>query len=555
MAQVARLKRRIRDYYDLNNPSVWRFADIFVIPETSITENGVVHARLPDGTPIARTIETTIEGDGSVDVGRGSDVAANQASIVASEVRIAKLEADLVAVTPDPASGVLSDEITNQINDLQTQINSEKAKLADLTDEAARLDGVDKQEAVDRAAGDQDAADLMELVSRKQTTIRPISSATHTNYVSELAIATLFNSLPPKPLIYTSFEGANGANGKPMLPNQRFIVGVGSNFAGEYINHSNATVSFATNSMSITNLTYEDEDKADDIDDWKPDETSLPVGALRKFFDGASIIILGRTVLDVTADGGTVPPLDKWQDVTKQLTEDLTIIDSDTATKPFFCVYGGPHSKRYQVTGSAAQGLIFPSDGGASSGQSAMVLSKSSAVITVEGKSIPPGNGAMVTADGGTDGPHVVIWGGSSDGSTDVVLTDFDQRFNTGSLHQGTTSNSAADYYAPNIIIDLLKGEVSLEVTVKQDTQNLEHGTRTGGELDILDPSDNLVERFTVDSFMWDHWLPARIPISLSFSVAVAGQYKIRWKNFGGGGAGKRFTYSGRIHGTVANYT
>jgi len=162
----------------------------------------------------------------------------------------------------------------------------------------------------------------------------------------------------------------------------------------------------------------------DDISDWDAAETDIDQGALRKFFNGGETLIFGRLVDDATADGGAGPDAVKWQDVTALDPNVLNYIDSDAAGGTAFGLFGSP--ARYVVTGATPVSIAFPSDGGLNENLWAMVFNKGTSTVTIEGKVINAGEGAIITADGGVAGPLVTLMGGSTvlpDGATETIHT------------------------------------------------------------------------------------------------------------------------------------
>ena len=150
----------------------------------------------------------------------------------------------------------------------------------------------------------------------------------------------------------------------------------------------------------------------DDIADWASGETGLSQGDLRKWFDGSNVRILGRIGTDTSDAGGALPGAD-WQDVTDQQTEALVVVDSDAAAPTYFATYGKPHARRFEVTGSTALIMLFPSDGGTNADAHTEVYNKGTSTVTVEGQTIPAGGWAKIVADPDISGPFV--WASSED--------------------------------------------------------------------------------------------------------------------------------------------
>ena len=141
--------------------------------------------------------------------------------------------------------------------------------------------------------------------------------------------------------------------------------------------------------------------------------------------------------------------------------------------------------------------------------------------------------------------------------NTNVGIQQFSQVFDStpgGPNNQDAIANSAVGYYAPNIPVDLKAGLAKLDVTIKQETSNLESGTATGGTMEILSPADVVLQTFAIPARQWDLHTPYIENLPVSFDVPADGQYKLRWRNPDAPGAGYRISFSGLLHGTVTNY-
>jgi len=199
-------------------------------------------------------------------------------------------------------------------------------------------------------------------------------------------------------------------------------IEIGLEHAGKVIVAAGDVLQDRWNMLNLVNPQSETASiNPDDISEWDTAETDIAQGALRKFFDGSSTLILGRIVDDATADGGTGPDGAKWQDVTEQLVDGLTVIDSDASAPTYFALYGKPHAKRYSVTGSTDLAILFPSDGGVNVDAHAYVANDGTGTVTIEGKEIPAGGGAIIQADPDLGGPAVTVIGGSDAPTTNVA--------------------------------------------------------------------------------------------------------------------------------------
>jgi len=150
----------------------------------------------------------------------------------------------------------------------------------------------------------------------------------------------------------------------------------------------------------------------DDITEWTATETDIAQGALRKV-TGTPTRIFGRIVADAAADGGTSPDGTKWQDITDQNPNVLSVIDSSGGGNRF-AVYGEP--SLYEVTGTEDITLLFPTDGGNNANLRSQVYNKGTGTVTIEGEAVTAGGVALIQADAGVDGPFVWASGASEGG-------------------------------------------------------------------------------------------------------------------------------------------